>query len=383
MRAMNRTLCGAAVAAMAFGGANAALGVEVTVQNDSVMPGENATVCPCFAAGEHAAVWLTSPCDGSIVAIQVFWRSLLANQPDKIEDSILIRNAGVYPSPGSVIATLEAPVLTDGVLNEYRFFDENQTIPINIPVVAGQEFVVDFIFFNPNAATAGPSLVFDGDGATPGKNAIFTGIWQSNESLGVTGDWFIRAVIDCDPQGACCTDGVCTIAATELVCISGGGVFQGIGTDCSGDPCPVVTGACCFPDVSCQEGVTQTDCEAMSGVYLGNGTLCEGSPCTALDGACCTPVGGCVLQNQDDCVNQIGGVWQGPGTICPDDCVPTCVGDLDGDFDTDVFDFGDFAAAFGTSMGDPGYNPDADFDNDGDVDVFDFGVFGPDFGCTP
>ncbi len=60
-----------------------------------------------------------------------------------------------------------------------------------------------------------------------------------------------------------------------------------------------------------------------------------------------------------------------------------CIGDLDGDGDTDVFDFGIFGPAFGTSLGDPGYLPEADFDNNDTIDVFDFGIFGPDFGCTP
>ncbi len=62
---------------------------------------------------------------------------------------------------------------------------------------------------------------------------------------------------------------------------------------------------------------------------------------------------------------------------------PGCVGDLDGDGDTDVFDFGIFGPAFGSAMGDPGFVPEADFDGNGIIDVFDFGIFGPDFGCTP
>ena len=55
-----------------------------------------------------------------------------------------------------------------------------------------------------------------------------------------------------------------------------------------------------------------------------------------------------------------------------------CAGDIDGDDDTDVFDFGVFTSNFGDDVpcGTLG-----DLDLDGDVDVFDFGVFGPDFGC--
>lgn len=58
----------------------------------------------------------------------------------------------------------------------------------------------------------------------------------------------------------------------------------------------------------------------------------------------------------------------------------SCIGDLDGDGDTDVFDFGIFAIHFGESVA-PGTS--GDYDGDGDVDVFDFGSFANDFGCTP
>lgn len=60
---------------------------------------------------------------------------------------------------------------------------------------------------------------------------------------------------------------------------------------------------------------------------------------------------------------------------------PQCVGDMDGDDDVDVFDFTEFANAFGSFLGDANYNPAADLDADDDVDVLDFGIFSPDFGC--
>jgi hypothetical protein len=67
----------------------------------------------------------------------------------------------------------------------------------------------------------------------------------------------------------------------------------------------------------------------------------------------------------------------------------TIPGDLVGDFpgspadgDCDWFDFGDFAAAYGTTSGQPNYNPLADVIGDtpisppdDDVDWFDFGIF--------
>ncbi|GAB4552900.1 MAG: hypothetical protein Tsb0013_15290 [Phycisphaerales bacterium] len=59
-----------------------------------------------------------------------------------------------------------------------------------------------------------------------------------------------------------------------------------------------------------------------------------------------------------------------------------CAADFDMDGDVDLGDFGAFGAAFGTSAGDPNFDPNADFDNDGDVDLGDFGFFGAEFGRT-
>lgn len=63
----------------------------------------------------------------------------------------------------------------------------------------------------------------------------------------------------------------------------------------------------------------------------------------------------------------------------PDSCQTLCPGDLDGDGDTDVFDFNVFAANFG--MGTPVRFEDGDFDGNETVDVFDFNIFAPGFGC--
>jgi hypothetical protein len=58
---------------------------------------------------------------------------------------------------------------------------------------------------------------------------------------------------------------------------------------------------------------------------------------------------------------------------------PVCVGDIDQDGATTVFDFAIFANLFGTAGHTPFTN--GDLDGDGDVDVFDFGIFAGDFGC--
>lgn len=57
-----------------------------------------------------------------------------------------------------------------------------------------------------------------------------------------------------------------------------------------------------------------------------------------------------------------------------------CPGDIDGDGDTDVFDFSIFASGFGTPSG--AFHADGDLDHNGSVDVFDFSVIAGDFGCV-
>lgn len=64
----------------------------------------------------------------------------------------------------------------------------------------------------------------------------------------------------------------------------------------------------------------------------------------------------------------------GAATLPP----PDCVGDLDGDEDTDVLDFTIFATYFGTSVAP---NTNGDMNGDGFVDVTDFSAFSSNFGC--
>jgi uncharacterized repeat protein (TIGR01451 family) len=69
-------------------------------------------------------------------------------------------------------------------------------------VVQGETFVVA-LAFDAAPDPQGPSVVNDNDGIEPNRNAIYANMgggnyqWLSNSSLGVTGDWVIRAVVDC------------------------------------------------------------------------------------------------------------------------------------------------------------------------------------------
>lgn len=57
-------------------------------------------------------------------------------------------------------------------------------------------------------------------------------------------------------------------------------------------------------------------------------------------------------------------------------------GDVDGDNEVSLLDFGLLLAAFGATPGDPGWNPEADLDGDGEVTLVDFGVLLRAFGST-
>ncbi len=101
-------------------------GDEVDVKNDSLADGNSGTTCSCFQPGESAAAWLTSPCFGDIVAVQVFWRSQFGGGPGSTEMAISIFCDGTFPTPGAVLvnqdsspAIVTGPTLSDGVLNEF------------------------------------------------------------------------------------------------------------------------------------------------------------------------------------------------------------------------------------------------------------------------
>lgn len=284
---------------------------EVTVQNDTLSGGGTGTIQAGFAENESAAAWLTSPCNGNIVAVQVLWRSSDGSTGQSIEDSITIFNAGTFPTPGAQRAMLLGPVMNDGFLNEFRYLDENQTIPLSVPVTAGQVFVVSFRFLSNPDPGNGPSVVTDA-GCQSGKNAINAlGLgWVSSCLLGVSGDFVIRAVIDCtESQGACCLpNGTCDVR-TQTQCTSAGGSYRGNNTTCNAGTC---SGACCMNDGTCSS-INAGDCQTAGGFFKGVATVCTVDLCK---GACCLPDGTCAnLQSRNDCT-AAGGTYKGDGTNC-------------------------------------------------------------------
>ena len=191
---------------LARGGAVEA--VEMTLHNDSMTTPASVSPCECLIQGEIPASWFTAPLSGYIVGVQVFWESPLGAQPDTMETAIRLYAAGVFPNAGATLlndtsdpAVVPDPVLMDGVLNEFRFVGAAQTIPMRVAVAQGESFVIGLEIFNDNSgSTTAPSLAYDNDGCQASTNTVFTaGSWSNACTLGVPGDWVIRAILELDP----------------------------------------------------------------------------------------------------------------------------------------------------------------------------------------
>jgi hypothetical protein len=413
-----------------------ALGAETVVQNDNFVEGENIVVGD-FDPGEEAAAWLTSPCDGSIVAVQIGWYEGVAGHGQSLEEAIHIRAAAGFPNPGAELEILEGPLMQPGGINEFRYLDEAQTIPLDVPVSAGQTFVVSLEFANPtdvDLPNGGPSVVRDRDGCQASRNALFVspGVWANWCDFPTLyppkGDLVIRAVVDCQgPTGACCdVDGFCTEGVeadqcqdtgetffegqlcTEVTCpqpqgacCDGAGgclyvtqsfcqgtldwVYGGNGTTCEDPVCDL--GACCLSDGTCQD-VIELDCGDLGGTYQGAGTDCATANCPQPLGACCLGDTCVPDQTESDC-DSVSGTWVGALTSCvPNPCLgPDCTcGDVDNSGGpVNLADFSTFAVCYGRSAPAPGCSEDAlycsDLDGDGMVTLADFATFAAMFGA--
>ena len=197
----------ATIATLAFGCAAMLLPVSpsgaetVILQNDSVVDFGQAVVQAGFVTDERAAAWLTSTCDGDLVAVQVLWLSLTGTGQLAIGHSISVSEAGTFPNLGTELVHLSAPLMTDGVFNEFAI------VP-GVPLSAGETVVVDFRF-DESPPVIGPSVVTDANGCQAGKNGIYAippGFWFDSCLLGVSGDFAIRAVVNC-PDGNIFADG--------------------------------------------------------------------------------------------------------------------------------------------------------------------------------
>jgi hypothetical protein len=143
-----------------------------------------------------------------LAEIQIFWASFFGGQPDSLEAAIIVydMNQEGPANPATFVplcteqegCILEGPVMQDGGLN---VFDVR---PAGIELPAGRfgiglEFLTDQTVRNPLTT---PSVASDDDGHNNAggvvRNWVFVNglSWQSSQSLGVSGDWIIRAVAE-------------------------------------------------------------------------------------------------------------------------------------------------------------------------------------------
>ena len=189
MHCMHRGMALALAGALLFSAHRAhAQCAETTFQNYT---GGGQAACPCFVTGEQAGAVFTLPAAAypiEILRVGIGWGSQFGGQPQSLQQAVHIY-AGGLPDPGAPIFTLEGPLLTDGVVNEFNL----GPIPGEIIIPSGA-FAVTLEFAEDNAGNFfAPSVVHDGNGCQGGKNVVFAipGGWQDACALGVTGDWVV------------------------------------------------------------------------------------------------------------------------------------------------------------------------------------------------
>lgn len=308
-----------------------------------------------FNGNEEANVWLTSPCDGNIVAIQILWASPGRDQAQFLEQSITIfdtvdsqGNPVSWPDRGTVElihsnlstgpAIITSPALTDGILNEFPEIVTGESL--RVPVTNGQVFIVSFNFSNnictdtcsPSCGTPltcfGPTIGIDIDGCQAGRNGVNHPGGFDPCAQGMEGDFVIRAIVECSSAaGACCLpDGTCDFISPED-CANQQGEFQGAAVSCASITCDPLVGACCTTGPLACTNTTIGPCQISGGTWLGsiaNGFDCNaGDPCNLQGlGACCVGEG-CFQLSSPDCASA-GGSYKGLGTDCATSeiCIP-------------------------------------------------------------
>lgn len=178
------------------------------VRNDSVDDGGAVLVCPCFVRDEIPMTIFDTPSSTSATLgeVQILWASLIGGPNLSTESAIIVysmnQDGPVDPATFTEIFRFDDPQLRKGVLNIFDF----RAADIDLPE---RRFGVGLEIRNDQTAFGGlfsPSVCSDLDGHNNGTNTIRNWVyvvndgWASSQSLGVTGDWVIRTVVEaCDP----------------------------------------------------------------------------------------------------------------------------------------------------------------------------------------
>jgi hypothetical protein len=266
--------------------------VEMFLQNDGWIDGGAVYCQGGFAMGEEGAATL-----GPVAATFTIEKIRFLFCGDTLTRTVTLR---IYldsgnTNPGTEIYNADYQVTgADDALQEIDLSGENVTVP------GGGSIRVSFQFQHAGL----PNISRDDDGIVAGRNWInATGMgWVASATLGLTGDWVIRAIVD-----------VQQVDEPDAGVDAGGDTGGDTGTDAGADlptdidTLPCATSADCAGGYICRDGVCVRACA--------NSSDCQGGE-TCQDGICvpfCT--------SSSDC--------QG-GQVCENGlCVTVCAQDSD------------------------------------------------------
>jgi hypothetical protein len=186
---------------------------EAEARIDSTEAGTQVNICPCFSPNEVAMTILDVPPGTTVILqeIRIFWKSFIGPQPDSLESAIIVydMNQSGPANPATFVplcteregCILDGPVMQDGGLNAFTVGPLNIELPPS-RFGLGLEFLTDQSQGNPLFI---PSVASDHDGHNNAGGVVRNWVlvngvsWQSSQSLGVSGDWIIRAIVTiCD-----------------------------------------------------------------------------------------------------------------------------------------------------------------------------------------
>lgn len=250
------------------GGGDPARSAPVTLQNDGFLSGGSAAFNAGFVTGEMGAVTLGPVNENyQINEIRLLFGPVQPAPNDPVTVNLRIYNDTGVINPG-----------TEVFFNSFQLTpatDALHTLDIssaNLMMAAGASFRVAVELLHDGA----PSIARDDNGITAGRNWIFTGGtgWVSSDSLGVPGDWIIRAVVETlgvpGPDGGVLDGGVLDGGVLDGTLLDGGLLDAG-GSSCT-DSTDCFGGQVCR-DHECRTLCTDsTDCQG--------GEICDDGLCT-------------------------------------------------------------------------------------------------------
>ncbi len=232
--------------------------------------------------------------------------------------------------------------------------------------------------------------------APPSITGVFMQIWDGPPNAGgsvIWGDLTTNRLASCTASGIYrtlptvdCTRHIQTVVATVDTSLAAGTYwvdFQFTGSGASGPWVPPVT----ILGLTGKPGANALQYTSSAGAWAAilDGTYPQDVP-FIINGQCGAPPNDCNengIPDECDIGTQWGGYCEGQGGCWPVDCgsdwngngVPDeceLCGDIDEDGDVDLDDYWAFYNAFGTCVGHPKYEANADMDGDGCITLVDY-----------